>query len=40
MRRMFYLASQFIFKHWHTRHQKWDMVPSQLYILFADCGMG
>ncbi len=36
LRKMLYLASQLIEKHWHTRRQNWDMVLSQLEILFAD----
>ena len=33
--RMQYLASQRIVKHWHARCQNWDMVLSQLEIMFA-----
>ena len=36
LRRMLYLASQRIVKHWHARCQNWDLVRSQLEILFAD----
>ena len=36
LRRMLYLASQRIVKHWHARCQNWDMVLSQLEIMFAD----
>ena len=36
LRRMLYLASQRILKHWHARCQNWDMVLSQLEIMFAD----
>ena len=35
LRRMLYLASQRIVKHWHARYQNWDLVLSQLEILFA-----
>ena len=35
LRRMLYLASQRIVKHWHARCQNWDMVLSQLEIMFA-----
>ena len=35
LRRMLYLASQRIVKHWHARCQNWDLVLSQLEILFA-----
>ena len=36
LRRMLYLASQRIVKHWRARYQNWDMVLSQLEIMFAD----
>ncbi len=36
LRRMLYLASQRIVRHWHARCQNWDLVRSQLEILFAD----
>ena len=36
LRRMLYLASQRIVKHWHARCQNWDLVLSQLEIMFAD----
>ena len=34
LRRMLYLASQRIVKHWHARCQNWDLVLSQLELLF------
>ena len=34
LRRMLYLASQRIMKHWHARCQNWDMVLSQLDLMF------
>lgn len=40
LRRMLYLASQRIVKCWHARCQNWDLVLSQLQILFADLRMG
>ena len=40
LRRMLYLASQRIVKHWHARCQNWDMVLSQLEIMFADRKVG
>ena len=40
LRRMLYLASQRIVKHWRTRCQNWDMVLSQLEIIFADRAVG
>ena len=40
LRRMLYLAAQRIVKHWHARCQNWDMVLSQLQILFADRKVG
>ena len=36
LRRMLYLASQRIMKHWHARCQNWDLVLSQLELMFAD----
>ena len=36
LRRMLYLAAQRIVKHCHARCQNWDMVLSQLEIMFAD----
>jgi len=36
LRRMLYLASQRIARHWHSRYQNWDLVLSQLQIMFAD----
>ena len=40
LRRMLYLASQRIVKHWHARCQHWDLVLSQLEIMFADRAVG
>ena len=40
LRRMLYLASQSIVKHWHARCQNWDLVLSQLEIMFADRAVG
>ena len=40
LRRMLYLASQRIIKHWHARCQNWDLVLSQLQLLFADRAFG
>ncbi len=40
LRRMLYLASQRIIRHWHARCQNWDLVLSQLEILFADRAAG
>ena len=40
LRRMLYLASQRIVKHWHARCQNWDLVLSQLEIMFADRAVG
>ena len=40
LRRMLYLASQRIIKHWHARCQNWDLVLSQLQLLFADRAVG
>ena len=34
LRRMLYLASQRIMKHWHARCQNWDLVLSQLDLMF------
>ena len=39
LRRMLYLASQRIVKHWHPRCQNWDLILSQLEIMFADCSV-
>ena len=36
LRRMLYLASRRIVKHWHARYQNRDMVLNQLEIMFAD----
>ena len=36
LRRMLYLASQRIMKHWKGHYQNWDLVLSQLEILFED----
>ena len=36
LRRMLYLASRRIVKHWHARCQNWDVVLSQLENMFAD----
>ena len=36
LRRMLYLASQRIIKHWHARCQNWDLVLNQLQLMFAD----
>jgi len=36
LRRMLYLASQRIIKRWRTRYQNWDLVLSQLEIMFAE----
>ena len=33
---MLYLAAQRIQKHWHARCQNWDLVRSQLQLMFAD----
>jgi len=35
LRRMLYLASQWIVKHWHARCQNWDLVLSQLELMFV-----
>ena len=40
LRRMLYLASQRIVKHWHARYQNWDLVLSQMEIMFADRAVG
>ena len=40
LRRMLYLASQRIVKHWKSRCQNWDLVLSQLQIMFADWAAG
>ena len=40
LRRMLYLAAQRIVKHWHARCQNWDMVLSQLQLMFADRAAG
>ena len=40
LRRMLYLAAQRIVKHWHARCQNWDMVLSQLEIMFHDRVVG
>ena len=40
LRRMLYLASQRITKRWRTRCQNWDLVLSQLEIMFADRAAG
>ena len=40
LRRMLDLASQRIVKHWHARGQNWDLVLSQLQIMFADRAVG
>ena len=36
LRRMLYLASLRITKRWRTRYQNWDLVLSQVEIMFAD----
>ena len=36
LRRMLYLAAQRIMKRWRSRYQNWDLVLSQLKLLFAD----
>lgn len=36
LRRMLYLASQRIMKHWRVRYQNWDLVLNQLQLMFAD----
>jgi len=40
LRRMLYLASQRITRHWRARCQNWDLILSQLEILFADRSAG
>ncbi len=40
LRRMLYLASQRITKRWCTRCQNWDLVLSQLEIMFSDRAAG
>ena len=40
LRRMLYLASQRIMKHWHARCQNWDLVLSQLELMFAGRAVG
>ena len=40
LRRMLYLASQRIVKHWHAGYQNWDLGLSQLEILLADRAVG
>ena len=40
LRRMLYLASQRIVKHWHARYQNWDLVLSQLELMFVDRSVG
>ena len=40
LRRMLYLASQRIMKHWHARCQNWDLVLSQLELMFAERTVG
>ena len=40
LRRMLYLASQRIMKHWHTRCQNWDLVLSQLELMFPQRAAG
>ncbi len=40
LRRMLYLASQRIMKRWRTRYPNWDLVLSQLQIMFADRAVG
>ena len=40
LRRMLYLASRRIVKPWHPRCQNWDMMLSQLEIMFADRKVG
>ena len=36
LRKMLYLASQRTVRHWHARCQNWDMVLSQLEIMFPE----
>ncbi len=40
LRRMLYLASQRIIKHWHARCQNWDLVLSQLELMFPSRAAG
>lgn len=40
LRRMLYLAAQRIQKHWHARCQNWDLVLSQLELMFAGRAAG
>ncbi len=40
LRRMLYLASQRITKRWRTRCQNWDLVLSQLQLMFVDRAAG
>ena len=40
LRRMLYLASQRIVKHWKSTCQNWDLVLNQLQIMFADRAAG
>ena len=40
LRRMLYLAAQRIVKHWKSRCQNWDLVLSQLQLMFADRAAG
>ena len=40
LRRMLYLASQRIMKRWRTRCQNWDLVLSQLEIMFSGRAVG
>ena len=40
LRRMLYLASQRIMKHWHARCRNWDLVLSQLELMFPQRATG
>lgn len=40
LRRMLYLAAQRIMKHWHARCQNWDLVLSQLELMFPQRAAG
>ena len=40
LRRMLYLASQRIVKHWKSRYQNWDIVLCQLQLMFAGRAAG
>ena len=40
LRRMLYLAAQRIVKHWKSRYQNWDLVLSQLQLMFAGRAVG